>query len=408
MKTVLIVDDNVNDRKLLRMILQHRELQVLEAANGQQALEVAAARSPDLIVSDALMPVMDGFQLLKRLQDNERLRLIPFIFYSASYTGEQEEALSRSLGARAFIVKPKEPDELWREICAALNGADVATVQSRPRVDETQFLQNYAKIVASKLEEKVSELEAVNRSLEDRIAAAVAELKQHEQMLIQQNRLAAMGELLDNISHQWRNPLNVIGLTVQEIQMECKSGSLDQTKLLEDSSKIMRSLNYLSTTIDDFQRALHTAPHKEEFSLREVVERTLALVAPLNVNDIDIELTVNSDAFINADPYYYSQVLMNILSNARDVLAQATDKKPRIHITISREGGRSVLALRDNGGGIPPEVLPHIFEPYFTTKFQGRGTGISLYMSKVIIEKQMGGSLTIHNVDHGVEVRIEV
>lgn len=405
MKTVLVVDDNVNDRKLLRMILQHRNLTVLEAGDGRQALEVIASQTPDLIISDALMPVMDGFQLLKQLQEDERLRLIPFVFYSASYTGQKEEALGRSLGARAFILKPKEPDQLWSELSAAVDGA--AQGKSLPRVDETRFLQDYITIVVSKLEEKVNELEVVNRSLEDRIAAAVAELKQHEQRLIQQNRFAAMGELLDNISHQWRNPLNLIALTVQELQMDGKRGGLDPGKLSDETSKIMQTVNYLSTTIDEFQRALHTVPHKEVFSLREVVERTLALVAPLNAG-ITVDFTTQSDALVNADPYYYGQVFMNLLSNARDAVEKIAGKDPRVEVVVDREGDRSVLTVRDNGGGIPVEILPHIFEPYFTTKFQGRGTGVSLYLSKLIIEKQMGGSITIRNSGEGVEARIEV
>ena len=407
MKTVLIVEDNQNDRKLLRMILERRGVTVLEATNGQQALQVLADHTPDLVVSDALMPVMDGFQLLKKLQEDERLREIPFIYYSASYTGQKEAALGRILGARAFLVKPKEPEELWEAFQAAASGGSAAPAGKQPKVDETQFLQDYTGIVAAKLEEKVAELEAVNRSLEERVASAVTELKAQEEKLIQQNRLAAMGELLDNISHQWRNPLNIIGLAVQEMQVDCKAGSVDHARVDEDAERIMQTLSYLSTTIEEFQRALHTVPHREQFSVREVVERTLELVAPLN-GGIGILLTVESDAQVNADPYYYGQVLMNVLANARDSLAKVTDRQHLIEITIKSESGKSVLIVRDNGGGISPKVLPRVFEPYFTTKFQGRGTGISLYMSKVIIEKQMGGSITLRNTEEGVEVRIEV
>jgi signal transduction histidine kinase len=407
MKTVLIVEDNQNDRKLLRLILERKGLTVLEAGDGQQALELLATRTPDLIVSDALMPVMDGFQFLKKLQEDERLRDIPFVYYSASYTGQTEVALGRNLGARAFLVKPKEPEELWQALQAAANGSSAPPVEKQPKVDETRFLQDYTKIVVAKLEEKVAELETLNRSLEERVAAAVAELKAHEEKLIQQNRLAAMGELLDNISHQWRNPLNTIGLFVQEMQMDCKSRSVDYAKVEEDADRIMQTLAYLSTTIEDFHRALHAVPHREKFFVRELVERTLDLVAPLN-NGIGVLLTVESDAQVNADPYYYSQVLMNVLANARDSLVKVTDRQRRIEVEIKSESGKSVLIVRDNGGGISPKVLPQVFEPYFTTKFQGRGTGISLYMSKMIIENQMGGSITLRNAEEGVEVRIEV
>lgn len=162
---VLIVDDSAEDRSILRMLFQAHGCAVREAENGRLAISEAHAWSPDLIISDALMPEMDGFQLLRRAKADDRLREIPFIFYSAVYIGQDEEKLARMLGADAFIIKPLEPEVLWREIAQL-----VSVDRNRERVvpvspDEEAYLKEYSQIVAMKLEEKVNELEDLYQGL---------------------------------------------------------------------------------------------------------------------------------------------------------------------------------------------------------------------------------------------------
>jgi PAS domain S-box-containing protein len=161
----LIVDDRQEDRTLLRINLEWHGYQVSEAGNGQSALELARRDRPDLVISDALMPVMDGFQLLREIRKDPSLDRVPFIFYSSVYTSEREEELALSLGAQAYITKPKDADQIWEEI-ARITAAGLplpAAPTSSP--DDEAFLTQYSKIVATKLEEKVRELEETNRSL---------------------------------------------------------------------------------------------------------------------------------------------------------------------------------------------------------------------------------------------------
>ena len=165
-KTVLIVEDIDTDRKLLRYSFEWHGYRILEAANGREALELALAEPPDLIISDALMPEMDGFQLLREVKKRRELHDIPFIFYSSVYTGHREEELALSLGALAFIVKPLTPEQFWEEINRALLSCvspPVATGAVSPSDEE--FLADYSRIVATKLEEKVRELQEANRRL---------------------------------------------------------------------------------------------------------------------------------------------------------------------------------------------------------------------------------------------------
>ena len=160
MKT-LIVDDSAEDRKILRLNMERRGCVVLEAANGEEALALAGANGPNLIISDALMPKMDGFQFLRTVRSNPDLAHIPFIFYSAVYTGNRDRELALALGADAFIEKPKEPEEFWNEVSAILEGCELKTCRpGEPLIEkEEEYLRRYSEVVATKLEEKYRELQ---------------------------------------------------------------------------------------------------------------------------------------------------------------------------------------------------------------------------------------------------------
>jgi len=179
---VLIVEDNSDDRKLLHYTLEHNGCTVIEAQDGQQGLELATRLKPDIIISDALMPRMDGFQFLRVLKADPELSSIPFIFYSAVYTGESEEKLAISLGAAAFVIKPMEPEELWARIntiMESLHVRDGTAMHASMDEREEHFLREYGRIVATKLEEKVQELEqslALRKQAEDELRRLNAEL----------------------------------------------------------------------------------------------------------------------------------------------------------------------------------------------------------------------------------------
>jgi PAS domain S-box-containing protein len=259
------------------------------------------------------------------------------------------------------------------------------------------------------LASKQQQLEELNQSLEIRIAEDVAELRQKDQMLIHQGRLAAMGEMINNIAHQWRQPLNNVGLIVQNLQLSFEAGSLTSEEIGKEVATAMEVIMHMSHTIDDFRNFFRPEKEKHRFSVNKAVARALYFVsATLTNRAIRVELV--EDETVTAVGYQneYAQVLLNILDNARDVLMDRKVAEPCVQITISCDNGRSVVAIRDNGGGIAEDVMPKIFDPYYTTKEPGKGTGIGLYMSKAIIEKSMDGRLVARNVDGGVEFRIEV
>lgn len=257
--------------------------------------------------------------------------------------------------------------------------------------------------------EKQHQLAELNLSLEERVAAAVNELRDKDRFLLQQSRLAAMGELVNNIAHQWRQPLNVLGLLVQQMRLYFDSGSFSKEFLDSSVSKSMGLINHMSRTINDFMNFYASDKEKVEFTTNEVVEKTLSLVEDAFKNQqIGIDFRANDRPAIFGYPNEYSQALLNILMNAKDALVENRPDNAVVTVTISTEGDRSVVTIADNAGGIAEEIMGMLFDPYFTTKGPDRGTGVGLFLSKSIIEKNMGGSLTVRNTAEGAEFRIVV
>ena len=237
---------------------------------------------------------------------------------------------------------------------------------------------------------------------------AVEALRENEQMLLQQNRLAAMGEMINNIAHQWRQPLNVLALLVQQIQLFYDSGALSKEELDDCVSKSMSSIDHMSQTIDDFRNFFKPDKKQVLFKIGDVVAKTVALVeTSFESQGIRIDCHAGANPALKGFPNEYSQVLLNILSNARDALQEKRRGGATIVIAIGMEEGRAVVTISDNAGGIPEEFMDRIFEPYFTTKGPDKGTGVGLFMSKTIIEKNMNGRLTVRNTENGAEFRIE-
>jgi PAS domain S-box-containing protein len=263
--------------------------------------------------------------------------------------------------------------------------------------------------VEDALTEKRRELEELNGSLEVRIVQAVDELRQKDQMLILQDRLAVMGEMINNIAHQWRQPLNTLGLVVQQVPHYYDSGELSGEFIKDTTAKAMELIQHMSRTIDDFRTFFRSDKEAVTFGVKQMIARTLALIEKsFNDQKICIALHPEGDPMANGYPNEYAQVLLNILMNARDVLVGHNVAAALISIRAFAEGGTSVVTITDNAGGIAEEIIDRLFDPYFTTKGPDKGTGIGLFMSKTIIEKNMGGRLTVRNTGSGAEFRIEV
>jgi signal transduction histidine kinase len=234
-------------------------------------------------------------------------------------------------------------------------------------------------------------------------------LREKDQLLIQQSRQAAMGEMIGHIAHQWRQPLNALSLIMQSFPVMHDMGELSREYLVTMENQAMQLILHMSQTIDDFRNYFRPDKEKMPFSVKEAVSRTFSLIEEsFRYLKIGIEIEATDNPVIIGYPNEYSQALLNILSNARDALSERRVSEPRIRINMGTEDGKAVVTVADNAGGISEKIMDRIFEPYFTTKDTNKGTGVGLFMSKSIIEKNMGGKLSVRNTGKGAEFRIEV
>jgi len=312
---------------------------------------------------------------------------------------EEDGTLIGGFGITQDISKRKEAEE---ELQKAHNELEVRVMQ---RTDEL------ATTVEALLGEMANRERAEKVLIEETLERVRAEevLREKEQMLLLQNRHAAMGEMIGNIAHQWRQPLNTLGLITQRLGVFYGSPSFNKELLDTSVTKSMEIINHMSRTIDDFRNFFSNEREKSEFRVNDALIKALSLVEA-NFKDSGIKIIHNEidEISIYGFPNEYAQVLLNIFINAKDAINERKIESPCLTVSICNENCRSVVTIADNAGGIPEDIIEKIFDPYFTTKGPQQGTGVGLFMSKTIIEKNMGGRLSVRNTATGAEFQIEV
>ncbi|KJU84512.1 sensor signal transduction histidine kinase [Candidatus Magnetobacterium bavaricum] len=264
---------------------------------------------------------------------------------------------------------------------------------------------------------KTQQLEELNAHLEERVRLEIQRRGQQEVMLIHQSKLAAMGDMIGAIAHQWRQPLNAIGMIIQDFEDAFTFGELNKDYIDTNIKRGMEIIYDMSKTIDDFRNFFRADREMIDFDLISTVQKVISLVSD-QLRHNYISVTVNSNGLArlitSGLPNEFKQVMLNVIGNARDAILQRREKghmgkeKGLISIEASKEAGRALLRISDNGGGIGEKVIDRIFEPYFTTKQPDKGTGIGLHMSKIIIEEHMSGYITVANITNGAMFTIEL
>jgi signal transduction histidine kinase len=376
---VLVVDDSRSDRKVIRYNFEWHGCQVFEAANGQQGLELAVHEKPDLIISDCLMPLMDGFRFLYELKKLTELRAIPFVFYSAVYTGSKEAELALSLGARAFIEKPKEPDQLWEEVGRIMATPSAGEGGAVPRIwQENEFLRDYSQLVAGKLEEKVRELSEVNESL----LRLNSELEQR--VIERTTQLEAANRELEmfsyTVSHDMRAPLRHLDGFSQAL-IEEYAGKLNTTgkEYLDRIKKSSRRMLEMIDAILELSRFAQGRVARESVDLSAMV-REIADGLQRSEPERVVVFRISEGMAVRGDAKLLRVVLENLIGNAWRF--SAPTKEALIEFYPTEWEGRLAFAVRDNGVGFDMAYADKLFAPFqrlqSVEEFSGRGIGLAI------------------------------
>ncbi|QKJ28120.1 BvgS-like domain-containing signal transduction sensor histidine kinase (NMT1 domain) [Aliarcobacter cibarius] len=242
-------------------------------------------------------------------------------------------------------------------------------------------------------------LKKINKNLEDKIAFEIKQNEEKNRILMHQSKMAAMGEMLENIAHQWRQPLSTISVCTSGMELKKSLSKLDDKEFFDSINHIKSSVSYLSNTIDDFRNFLDQNKFISSVETNNLLKKVLDILNPSFANhNINVIKNIDEFEFISIENELI-QVLMNILTNAKDALKELDNQKSRyIFIDIKKESDINLnIDIYDNGLGVNGEIIDRIFEPYFTTKHKSKGTGIGLYMSKLLVETHLKGKISVKN-----------
>ncbi len=249
------------------------------------------------------------------------------------------------------------------------------------------------------------------KELEEAIKKELEKNRNIEQQLFTQAKQAQMGEMIGNIAHQWRQPLNMISVSASNIKLKLEFGQLDNDNLAKSMDDIIHSTKFLSTTIDTFRNFIKDEKKVDNIVIQERIDEALNIVQVTLDNrfiklikDIDYLKPIRTKIVAGE----LSQVIINILNNAKDAMDEKSIEDKWIKISLKELKGKAVIRIEDNAGGIPKEILPKVFDPYFTTKHQSQGTGLGLYMSYDIVTNHLGGKLYAKNSRNGAVFFIEI
>ena len=279
------------------------------------------------------------------------------------------------------------------------------TWESHQLVNAFQHLQNQLLLQIQLIQESAMDLQTSHEELKQ----AYDELQQMQQQLVQSTKMASMGEMLALIAHQWRQPLATINMIASSIKLEQQLGNATTEGTLEKLKKIQDTTSFLSRTINDFRDFFRPDRQRGFVQLNELVQRTMEIIGlSLQTQDVELVKEFGKLPQLELFPNEVQQALINLFKNAEEALEESGIDKKRLIVRTYAQQDKQILEVQDNAGGIPEDVVDQIFFPYFSTKNKLNGTGLGLYMSRMIIEDHLGGKLTVVNKDGGACFRVEL
>jgi signal transduction histidine kinase len=374
--TILYVEDDNEIREQMSNLLSKFITTIYQASNGQEALEIYHEVQPDIILTDIQMPKMDGIELSSRLKEiDSNIQII----VTSAFSDSEYLLKAIEIGIDAYILKPIDPKKVLETI------------------------SKYGKIIQDR-----KELKEYRENLENKIQEEVEKNKSKDDILKKQSLQASMGEMINSIAHQWRQPLNAINVETTNIVVGIELGE-DKDVIKGYSDNIIRLTKKMSKIITDFMEFNNPNRINDEFSIKELLDTTKAILsAQMSKNSINLNIDIHDDVILKTSEVALKEVLVNLLNNAKDALIENQSEDNRsIDIALEMIDNNSVsITIKDNAGGIPASIVDDIFKPYFTTKPKGIGTGIGLSIVKKLVEKELEGSIECENSTIGAIFKI--
>lgn len=345
---VLYVEDEKDVREEVQDMLLLKVGNLHVAKNGQEGLEFFQNNTFDIIITDIKMPIMDGLEMISHIRKKDQN--IPIVVTTAfNETSFLKKAID--LHVDKYITKPIDILQLF----SVLNRAAIVVVQKKEIEEKDILLKNKEKIMA-------------------------------------------MGELIENLGHQWRQPLSIISTLATGMKLEKKLDLLDDEKIIEYCDNIDNTSQKLSSTIDSFKEYFSSKDNATQLNIKDIVTECYDILNS-SLQSENINFITNSDEIeIVAIKSNIIQIIMTLINNTKDIFDQKEQTSKYIYLNAYKNENNLILTIKDNAGGIQKEILPKIFEPYFTTKHQSQGTGLGLYMLHTIVTKSMSGKITVKNI----------
>ena len=362
---LLYVEDDEMSRDITQYILERFFETIIIAVDGQDGLEKFKENDIDLIITDITMPNMDGLEMLTKIKEIDKE--VPILILSAHDDIKHLMDCIR-LGVDGYLLKPIELE------------------QFKVLVDKT------INIIKLKKENK-----EYKESLEIKVKEQLEELKEQERVLMEQSKMAAMGEIVDAVAHQWKQPLNLISLYSQLLLDEDEDVHPEHIKKYQD--KIDSQITHLISTIDEFRKFFVADDKKHKINLKSLLDIIAVLLKDdLIKNNIKLNISCADEIYIDAIENDIKHLIINLINNAKDemVNSEIQNEKRVIDITCVKDNSKTTIKVKDSGNGIPEDVIDNIFKLNFTTKGEVGGTGVGLYLCKLIADKY-GATISAEN-----------
>lgn len=361
--SVLIIDDVEDNIYSLKLLLEDFDINIFSALSANDGITILMKENIDLIFCDIQMPDIDGFQFIEYIKGIEKLKDIPTIFITGIYDKDSYQEKGYELGAIEYISKP----------------IDDVLLTSKLKVYIDLFHKN----------------KKTNESLENA-----------NKLVLHNTKMASIGEMIGVISHQMKQPLNVLSLYCDDIKFSYDYDELDRESIEDFSVNTKKQIHHMRDTIDGFLSFFNPDKEQKNFYIEDSLSSCIDLVSShLDKNKVSLTRSIKSNFLLSGVEMELTQVVMNLLTNSIQAFNERNIPDRKIIIETYEENNKIFLTVLDNAGGIQEENLEKLFDPYYTTKTDG--TGIGLYMVKLIIKNSFKGNLSLENTNLGVKFILE-